>query len=273
MKKRAKAAFIGAGNMASAIIGGIAKKRLIEPEDMWASNPTEPKLERLHETYGISTTTDNREAAAHAEDFLFLCVKPIFLKEVIEEIRDVVPESAVIISVAAGKSLDFIGECFGGSRKLIRIMPNTPALIGEGCTAVSLGAEAAKPEHSDKVEDAFELIQSFGEALEIPERLIDVAGQIGGASPAWLCLALEGMADGAVAVGMSRDMAYKFAAAAMAGTGKLALKTGSHPGSLKDMVTSPGGTTIQGVRVLEERAVRGAFMDAVIASYEKSNKM
>ena len=273
MRQGAKAAFIGAGNMASAIIGGIAKKGLLAPEDIWASNPTEPKLGRLKETYGISTTTDNREAAARGTDFLFLCVKPIFLKEVIEEIRDVVPKETVIVSVAAGKSLGFLEECFGGGRKLIRIMPNTPALVGDGCTAVSLSKEASKPEYKEEVEEAFELFMSFGEAIELPERLIDVAGQIGGASIAWLCLAMEGMADGAVAEGMPRDMAYKFAAAAMAGTGKLALSTGSHPGSLKDMVTSPGGTTIQGVRILEERAVRGAFMDAVIASYEKSANM
>ena len=273
MKSGRKAGFIGAGNMASAIIGGIVKKGLISGADMTVSNPSMPKLDRLRELYGVNITTDNREAARNAGDFLFLCVKPQFMQEVIEEIINDVPEDTVVISVAAGKPLSFLEEGFGRPLRLIRIMPNTPALVGEGCTAVSLGKEAAKPENADVVKESLELIESFGEAVVMPERLIDIAGQIGGASIAWLCLAMEGMADGAVAEGMPRDMAYKFAAAAMAGTGRLALSTGQHPGVLKDMVTSPAGTTIQGERILEERAVRGAFMDAVIESTERSRRM
>ena len=273
MRNGRKAGFIGAGNMASAIIGGIAGKGLIRGEDMIASNPSMPKLERLKESYGLEITQDNREAARRAGDFLFLCVKPQFMQEVIDEIRDVVSDDTVVISIAAGKPLSFFEEGFGRPLRLIRIMPNTPALVGEGCTAVSLGAEAAKSENRELVDEALELIGSFGETVVMPERLIDIAGQIGGASIAWLCLAMEGMADGAVAEGMPRDMAYKFAAAAMAGTGRLALSTGKHPGVLKDMVTSPAGTTIQGNRILEERAVRGAFMDAVIESTERSRRM
>ncbi len=273
MKKKRTAGFIGAGNMASAIIGGIVKNGLIAGSDIYVSNPSMPKLEKLSSAYGVKVTTDNRDVAGKAGDFLFLCVKPQFMQDVIDEIRDAVSEETLVISIAAGKSLDYFEEGFDRPLKLMRIMPNTPALVGEGCTAVTLGRLAARPENAEQIEDALELIRSFGEAVVMPERLIDVAGQIGGASIAWLYLAMEGMADGAVAEGMPRDMAYKFAAAAMAGTGRLALETGDHPGVLKDMVTSPGGTTIQGVRVLEERAVRGAFMDAVIESAERAKKM
>ena len=273
MKKKRTAGFIGAGNMASAIIGGIVKNGLIEGQDICVSNPSMPKLEKLKNAYGVRVTADNRTVAKEAGDFLFLCVKPQFMQEVIDEIRDIVSEDTLVISIAAGRSLDYFEEGFDRPLKLMRIMPNTPALVGEGCTAVSLGKETSKPENTDQVEDALELIRSFGEAVVMPERLIDVAGQIGGASIAWFYLAMEGMADGAVAEGMPRDMAYKFAAAAMAGTGRLALETGDHPGVLKDMVTSPGGSTIQGVRVLEERAVRGAFMDAVIRSSERARGM
>ena len=259
--------------MASAIIGGIAGKGLIAGEDMIVSNPSMPKLEKLRDSYGLNITCDNKEAARKAGDFLFLCVKPQFMQDVIDEILDEVSSDTLIISIEAGKPLSFFEEGFGRPLKLVRIMPNTPALVGEGCTAVSLGTEASKPENREIVEEALELIESFGEAVVMPERLIDVAGQIGGASIAWLCLAMEGMADGAVAEGMPRDMAYKFAAAALAGTGRLALSTARHPGELKDMVTSPGGTTIQGNRILEERAVRGAFMDAVIQAAERSRRM
>ncbi len=273
MLKDRKAAFIGAGNMATAIIDGIAGKGLIKGSSIYASDPSEGKLEKLKASYGINTFTDNRELTASGADFLFICVKPIFMEEVIKEVKDLIAEETVVVSVAAGKSLSFLEEQLGKDKKIVRVMPNTPALVGEGCTAESFGTEMSKPENKALAAKVTELIESFGEAIVMPERLIDVAGQIGGASIAWLCLVMEGMADGAVAEGMPRDMAYRFAAAALAGTGKLALSTGSHPGVLKDMVTSPGGTTIQGVRVLEERAVRGAFTDAVISSHERSMNM
>ena len=273
MKK--KIGFIGLGSMASAMIGGMLRKKLVEPEDILGNAKTEKTRLKAKEAWGITILHDNAEVAREA-DIVVLAVKPQFFEEVIEELQGLGADAwqkKLLISLAPGKTMEWFEKSFGFPVPMIRCMPNTPALVGEGCTAVSLGKEAAKPENADVVKESLELIESFGEAVVMPERLIDIAGQIGGASIAWLCLAMEGMADGAVAEGMPRDMAYKFAAAAMAGTGRLALSTGQHPGVLKDMVTSPAGTTIQGNRILEERAVRGAFMDAVIESTERSRRM
>lgn len=269
----AEIGFIGAGNMASAMIGGIVSAGLFPGEALIASNPSEGKLLSLREKYQIAVTRDNREAAREAKKVLFLCVKPIFLKEVIEEIRTEVGKDTVVVSIAAGKKIEEMEAAFARTVKLVRVMPNTPALVGEGISAVCPNAEMAKKAHREELEQVLAICRSFGEAVELPERLIDVAGQVGGASPAWIFMVIEALADGAVAEGMPRDMAYRFAAAGVAGAGKLAQKKGLHPGQLKDMVTSPGGTTIEGVRVLEEHGVRGAFMDAVISSCEKAKRM
>ena len=268
-----KVAFIGAGNMASAVIGGIINSKLIDASNVYVSNPSNGKLERLKAEYGLNTSNDNCEVARNGEDLVFLCVKPIFLLDEINEIKDSIGENTTVVSVAAGKSLAVMEEAFGKKVKLIRVMPNTPALVGEGCSAVVANEEASKPENRQVFDEVCEICRSFGEVVEVPERLIDVAGQVGGASPAWIFMVIEALADGAVAEGMPRDMAYKFAISGVAGAGKLAQKKNMHPGALKDMVTSPGGTTIQGVRTLEERGVRGAFIDAVINACEKAKTL
>lgn len=269
-----KLGFIGAGNMASAIIGGIVKAGLCNAADLIVSNPSEGKLQRLAAQYGVRTTMDNRSAAAEAE-LVFLCVKPQMMDGVLEELSDVLTNAGgkTVVSIAAGKTLAYFEEKLGSACPLIRVMPNTPALCGAGMSAVCGNAEMQKPEHKAVFEDVLAICRSFGGAEVVPERLIDVAGQVAGASPAWFFLVIEALADGAVACGMPRDMAYRFAAQGAAGAGQLAVSTGKHPGELKDMVTSPGGTTIEGVRVLEERGVRAAFMDAVIGAYEKSKRM
>lgn len=264
--------FIGAGNMASAIIGGIVRAGLVSPERIYASNPSRGKLEKLHETLGITVASDNKEAVQKA-DIVFLCVKPQMLDGVLEEIKDLLSPKQTVVSIAAGKTLSYFEERLGSGRKLVRVMPNTPALVGAGMSAVCGNAETEKEENKELFADVLALCKSFGEALVIPERLVDVAGQVAGASPAWIFMAIEALADGAVCCGMPRDMAYRFAAGGVAGAGELLLKSGKHPGALKDMVTSPAGTTIEGVRVLEESGVRAAFMDAVIEAYEKSKRL
>ena len=267
-----KLGFIGAGNMASAIIGGIVGSGLCAAENIIVSNPTEPKLTALSERYGVRTTKDNLSAVRSAE-LVFLCVKPQMMDSVLAEVGGAFTEEQTIVSIAAGKTLSYFEEKLGADRKLVRVMPNTPALCGEGMSAVCGNARMQKPENHAVFDDVLAVCRSFGEAEVVPERLIDVAGQVAGASPAWIFLVIEALADGAVACGMPRDMAYRFAEQGVAGAGKLAVTTGRHPGELKDMVTSPGGTTIEGVRVLEESGVRAAFMDAVISAYEKSKRM
>lgn len=268
-----KLGFIGLGNMASAIIGGILKEGIAEPSEIIGSAKTEKTAGEKAGRFGIETCTDNRRVAAMA-DVLVLAVKPQFFQEVAQEIRDVVREQTLVISVAAGKTMEYIEEQFGvcgGERalKLVRCMPNTPALVGEGCTGVCVNGEVS----GEEINYSIGLMESFGKASLIPERLIDAVGAVSGSSPAYVFMFIEAMADAGVAAGMPRAQAYEFAAQAVYGSAKLVLESGKHPGELKDMVCSPGGTTIQGVQVLEERGMRGAVMAALAACVEKTKKL
>lgn len=263
-----KIGFIGLGNMARAIIGGMLRKEMVRPEDIIGTAKTQETREKMAAEFGILTSGKNADAAAQA-DVLVLAVKPQFLEEVIGEIKDAARPDTLIISIAAGKSLQWLEEAFGKSVKLVRCMPNTPALVGEGCTGVCVNAEVSEEEKKYSIG----LMESFGKASLIPERLIDAVGAVSGSSPAYVFMFIEAMADAGVAAGMPRAQAYEFAAQAVYGSAKLALESGKHPGELKDMVCSPGGTTIQGVRVLEERGMRGAVMAALAACVEKTKSL
>ncbi len=263
-----KIGFIGLGNMAKAMIGGMLQKGIVEAGDIAGSAKTRNTLERTGREFGILTLDSNKDVAKWA-DVIVLAVKPVFLSEVIGEIRDEVTEEKLVISIAAGKSIKWIEKEFGKSLKLIRCMPNTPALVGAGCTAVCSNPAAGEKEE----ELCLRLMESFGKAIVIPERLMDTAGAVGGSSPAFVFLFIEAMADGAVREGMPRKQAYEFAANAVAGSAKLVLETGMHPGELKDMVCSPGGTTIEGMAALEEKGMRSAVMEAIHACVEKSRQM
>lgn len=263
-----KIGFIGLGNMAKAIIGGMLKQGIVAPTDIIGSAKTQATMDKMAEEFGIQTNADNRQIAQQT-DVLVLAVKPIFFPEVIAQIKDVVTEEQLVISIAAGKTIDWIEQEFEKTIKLIRCMPNTPALVGEGCTAVCSNA-LVKPEDE---EFCLKLMGSFGKAILIPERLMDAAGAVGGSSPAFVFMFIEAMADGAVAAGMPRKQAYEFAAQSVMGSAKMVLETGMHPGELKDMVCSPGGTTIEGVKVLEEDGMRAAVMGALNACVEKSKKL
>lgn len=264
-----KIGFIGLGNMATAMIGGVLKNRLVEAGDIIGSSKTGKTAKLVGEKFNITAVTDNRKVAENA-DVLFLAVKPVFLPEVIEEIRDVVTEDTLIVSVVAGKTLCYLQEKFGRPRlKLLRCMPNTPALVLEGCTGVCAGEGV----HEEELETVVRLLESFGKAYVVPERLMDVVVGVSGSSPAYVFIFIEAMADEAVAAGMPRKQAYEFAAQAVLGSAKMVLETGKHPGELKDMVCSPGGTTIEAVKVLEEKGFRGAVMDAMEACIEKSKNL
>lgn len=263
-----KIGFIGLGNMARAIIGGMLRKELVKPEDIMGTAKTQETREKTAAEFGILTLEQNADVAAQA-DVLVLAVKPQFLEEVIGQIKDVTKPDALIISVAAGKSIQWLEEAFGKTVKLVRCMPNTPALVGEGCTGVCVNAKVSENEKNYSIS----LMESFGKASLIPEHLIDAVGAVSGSSPAYVFMFIEAMADAGVAAGMPRAQAYEFAAQAVYGSAKLVLESGKHPGELKDMVCSPGGTTIQGVRVLEERGMRGAVMAALAACVEKTKRL
>lgn len=269
MEITVKIGFIGLGNMAKAMIGGMLKKKMVLPEDLIGSSKTQATGEKMVKEFGICTTLDNAEVAVKS-DILFLAVKPIFMEEVIVQIRDVIRPKTVIVSIAAGRDLPWLQASFGGSeRKIIRCMPNTPALVMEGCTGVCPGEYVTESE----LEQVMALMRSFGSAHVVPERLMDVVGAVSGSSPAYCFLFIEALADGAVAAGMPRKQAYEFAAQAVMGSAKMVLETGKHPGELKDMVCSPGGTTIQAIKVLEEKGLRASVMDAMEACIEKTRKL
>lgn len=263
-----KTGFIGLGNMAKAMIGGMLKEDIVAPEDVIGTAKTQATRERLAKEYGITTRETNYQVAKEAQ-VLILAVKPVFLPEVIEEIREAVDGEKLMISIAAGKTIGWFEEQFGKEIKLIRCMPNTPALVGEGCTGICFNRFVTKEEG----EFCLKLMRSFGRADIVPERLMDAVGGVSGSSPAFVFLFIEALADGAVLAGMPRKQAYEFAAQSVLGSAKMVLETGLHPGELKDMVCSPGGTTIEGVKVLEEKGMRAALINAVEACADKSKKL
>lgn len=266
-----KIGFIGLGNMATAIIGGILKNGLVNPADIIGSAHTEATVKKAVEQYQITGAFDNKEVAAYA-DYLVLAVKPQMYPAVIEEIRQVVRKDTVIISIAPGKTLQWLADLFIKDIheiKLVRCMPNTPALVMEGCTGVCFGETVLDQEK----ETVMQLLNSFGKAIEVPENLMDTVVGVSGSSPAYVFMFIEAMADAAVADGMPRKLAYEFAAQSVLGSAKMVLETGKHPGELKDMVCSPGGTTIEAVRVLEKNGLRSSVMEAQKACVAKAKGM
>ena len=262
-----KTGFIGCGNMASAIIGGILSSGISTPEDLVASDSSPAARERIGKELKISSAT-NRETAMQS-DILFLSVKPQFYPDVISEIADCVRPETVIVTIAPGKTLAWLREQFGRDLKIVRTMPNTPAMVKEGMTGVCPNAQVTE----EDLARVMAILESFGKAEVVPEHLLDVVTSVSGSSPAYVFVLIEAMADGAVADGMPRAQAYKFAAQAVLGSARMVLETGRHPGELKDMVCSPGGTTMEAVRVLEEKGFRSAVIEAEKACVKKSRGM
>ena len=258
-----KLGFIGCGNMAQAMITGILKQNVVSPDELIVSNPHEEKIAKLKEQFGILTTTDNKKTAKEAE-IVVLAVKPQVYPEVIKEIRDEVSTEQIIVTIAAGVSMAATERQFGKEMKIVRVMPNTPALVGEGMSGLCCN-EYVTEEEFDKVHHIF---QSFGKAEKITENLMDAVVGVSGSGPAYVYMFIEAMADAAVADGMARAQAYKFAAQSVLGAAKMVLETGKHPGELKDAVCSPGGTTIEAVAALEH----GGFRDTVISAQRACSK-
>ena len=261
-----KVGFIGCGNMASAIIGGLKAHAGIDASEIIAADASEAAREKAKETLSICTTASNTEVSTQA-DVLFLSVKPQYYETVIAEIQPTLPAGQIIVTIAPGKTLAWLGERLGDV-KIVRTMPNTPALVGEGITGVCKNNLVTE----DEFAYVLKLLSSFGLAEAIPESLMDAVVSVSGSSPAYVFLFIEAMADAAVADGMPRAQAYKFAAQAVLGSAKMVLETGKHPAELKDMVCSPAGTTIEAVRVLEEKGFRGAVMDAMKACTAKARE-
>ncbi len=260
--------FIGCGNMATAIIKGILKNNIVTKEQVTASDKSEKALVAIKENMGINTTPDNL-LVVNKSDIIVLAVKPQYYSTVIEEIKDEVTDKQIILTIAPGKTLEWLAKEFGKEVKIVRTMPNTPALIGEGMTGVCRNKNVT----DDEYKLMLDILGSFSVAEDIPENLMDVCVSVSGSSPAYVYILIEAMADAAVADGMPRDKAYKFAAQSVMGSAKMVLETGKHPGELKDMVCSPGGTTIEAVRVLEEKGFRSSVIEAMKACVRKAREM
>lgn len=263
-----KIGFIGLGNMATAMIGGLLEQGVFQKSEITGSAKHAATAEKMQAQFGIEAGTDNVLVAKEA-DILVLAVKPVFFAEVIGEIREAVKPETLIISIAAGKSLDWISGAFGKEIKLVRCMPNTPALVGEGCTAVCVNEKVS----AEEKELTLKIMSSFGKACFVEERMMDAVVAVSGSSPAYVYMFIEAMADAAVLGGMPRTQAYEFAAQSVLGSAKMVLETGKHPGELKDAVCSPAGTTIEAVKVLEEKGFRGTVMDAMVACMEKNRSL
>lgn len=260
--------FIGCGNMCKAIIGGIVKANIVPSSSIMASGLKEKNLSETAEKYGIKTTTDNKEVAKNS-DVLVLSVKPNIYSTVIKEIKDQVKDNVIVVTIAAGKSIESTEDAFERKVKVVRVMPNTPALVGEGMSALTPNEAVTKEE----IEFILGIFNSFGKSEIVSEKLMDVVTSVSGSSPAYVYMFIEAMADAAVLDGMPRAQAYKFAAQAVLGSAKMVLETGTHPGELKDMVCSPGGTTIEAVATLEEKGLRDAVISAMRVCTKKSKEM
>lgn len=257
--------FIGVGNMGGALAR--AACRTVSPDEVFLANRNMEKAKALAEELGCRMT-DN-EAVAGSADFIFLGVKPQMMGDLLAELSPILAKREtrfVLVTMAAGLSITDIQAMSGGKYPVIRIMPNTPSSIGEGMTLYTCGEEVTKGEEKAFLTD----MAGAGKFAELPEQLIDAGACVSGCGPAFVDLFLEALADGGVACGLPRATAMELAAQMVIGSAKLQQSGGVHPGALKDAVCSPGGTTIQGVRTLEERGFRAAVMNAVIAAYDKT---
>lgn len=260
--------FIGCGKMAQAMIQGIITSEVATPQQIIVSARTEETLQFVKNTYEIGTSLKNIEVAAQA-DYLFLAVKPDLYAEVINEVKEIVKEEAIIIAIAAGITLDFIEKQFEKPIKTIRSMPNTPSLVGEGMSALCVNSYVTTEDLSEIVQ----LFEGFGKTEVIEERLMDAIPAVSGSSPAYAYLFIEALADGAVMQGIPRKQAYKLASQALLGAAKMVLETEKHPGELKDDVCTPGGSTIQAIATLEEQGFRAAIIAAMESCTQKSKEL
>ncbi len=263
-----KIGFIGCGNMGYAMLKGILDSGMYKAEELTASAKTEATVHKVCDRLKIRASKSNQDVADFA-DIVFLAVKPQYYGQVIAEIKDHARRGQIFVSIAPGKSLEWLEGQFGSRVKLVRCMPNTPAMVKEGMTAYCVNGQVAEEEK----QQIAQILGCFGQAEEVEEHLMEVVTSVSGSAPAYVFMFIEAMADAAVADGMPRAKAYKFASQAVLGSAKMVLETGMHPGALKDMVCSPGGTTIEAVRVLEEKGMRSSVFEAMRACVRKSREM
>ena len=260
--------FIGAGKMASALIAGFLRSDLVSPSQIWASDVIPETLQTLKDQHAIHTCTDNREVIAQS-DVLFLAIKPQVMFSVLDTIRADVNKDLLVVSIAAGVTLDQLAEHLGDHIRLIRVMPNTPCLVGASASAYC-SSPTAKPEDETLIET---LLKAVGLAMPTSESLMDAITALSGSGPAYVSMVIESLSEGGVRMGLPRPIATQLAMQTVFGTAKMLLQEELHPAELKEMVTSPGGTTAAGIQVLEQHGLRAAFIDAVEAATHRSQEL
>ena len=255
---------IGTGNMGKALIRGFLTKGVIGKDELWVFDVRKEAADAVAEEYGC-TATDDASAAVKDADYVLMAVKPQQFDNALAGLMPDIKDEAVIISIAAAVTVARIENIAGKDRKIMRVMPNTPAQVGEGVSAV-----VPVRIEGDQKEFCKKLMETCGIVIECDEKTLDVIGCVSGTGPAYVMLFIEAMADAAVKHGIPRATALKIAEQTVMGSGKLALETGTHPAVLKDMVCSPGGTTIAGVAALEEAGLRNAVIKSVDAAYDRT---
>jgi pyrroline-5-carboxylate reductase len=267
-----KLGFIGAGNLAAAIIGGAVKAGEVNPADVIVSDASGEQLSKMAASHRVEVTTENAKVAAQA-DILFLSIKPNVYETVIAEIKNSLKQNALVVILAAGLSIAAVQKMFGGATvKLIKAMPNTPAMVNCGMTAICT-AENMPSKFDDLVESGIKIFESIGKVEILPERLFDAFTAIAGSSPAYVYTFIEAMADAGVKNGLSREQALCISTQAVFGSAAMVQQTGEHPAVLRDAVCSPSGTTIEAVCELERQGFRNAVISGVNAVATKYNEM
>ena len=260
--------FIGAGKMATALAAGFVRAGLVTDQQCIASDPSEISRTEFSKQTRVRTTTSNAEVVKFAR-VLVLAVKPGQVRDVLAEMKNAFTQDHLLISIAAGVSLASLEQALPAGARVIRVMPNTPALVGASASAFALG-KSARPEDCELAQ---KLLGTVGLAIELKESLLDAVTGLSGSGPAYVYLMIESLSDGGVAAGLPREIATRLAAQTVFGSAKMVLDTGLHPGTLKDMVASPGGTTIEGLYELEKGGLRGTLISAVRAAADKSRRL
>lgn len=260
--------FLGAGRMATALARGLLASGFAEREQIVASDPDAAARANFEEEVGVAPTASNLAVAAGAE-VLILAVKPQSMASLCDELRPALQASHLVVSIAAGITLDWLSRSLGSTARVVRVMPNTPCLVGRGASGFSVGGTATTAD-AQFVQD---LLETVGVAVQVPEPLLDAVTGLSGSGPAYAFQIIEALSDGGVRAGLPRDTATRLAAQTLLGAAEMVLTTGRHPAALKDAVASPGGTTIAGLHELERGGVRAALMNAVLAATLRSQEL
>ncbi|UJR82195.1 pyrroline-5-carboxylate reductase [Sandaracinus amylolyticus] len=261
-------AFLGAGNMAGALVRGLLASGAVDAQQIWCVDVRPERLEELGKKHGVRTGRSNREAAAWA-DVVFLATKPQVFDRLLPEVAEGIRPEALAVSIAAGIPIAAIEARLPAGARVVRTMPNTPAIVDAGATAIAAGTHAT-PDDLALVKRIFD---DIGISVVLDESLLDAVTGLSGSGPAYIFLIIEALADAGVKVGLHRDSAQLLAAQTVLGSAKLLIETGEHPGRLKDMVTSPGGTAIAGLHTLEAGGLRKTLMDAVETATARAKQL